>query len=112
MTVTVKKDGVAATEYLIGNAQDVDLIISDLSMPKMDGLGLARWCDEHQLKIPVLLLTGNEGVLNAKTLPVNVDSILNKPASMSAIKERLARIQAKATKVASASEPETEAELA
>lgn len=112
MTVAVQTDGIAATEYLSDHALGVDLIITDLSMPKMDGLGLANWCNEHHREIPILLLTGNEGALNAKNLPSNVDSILNKPASMSAIKERLARIQGKAQSISDGLEPEVEIELA
>lgn len=100
MHVTVKEDGIAASDYLAKVKPPIDLIISDLSMPKMDGLGLASWCEENAIAVPFLLLTGNDGDLDPKDLPRNVDSILNKPASMNVIRERLSKIQAKPNQLA------------
>ncbi|MFK7863302.1 MAG: ATP-binding protein [Pseudohongiellaceae bacterium] len=97
MTVTVKEDGVAASDYLAKTNSPIDLIVSDLSMPRMDGLGLANWCKCNGINVPILLLTGNDSDLDAKGLPSNVDSILNKPASMDVIGERLAKIQVKSS---------------
>ena len=36
-------NGMEAVEYLVANHGNVDLIISDLRMPFMDGLGLLEW---------------------------------------------------------------------
>ena len=52
------EDGLAALEVL--GRQAVDLIISDVVMPRMDGLALCRALgeDEHLRQVPVLLVTG------------------------------------------------------
>lgn len=38
--VSQAEDGVAALEWLSGNAEDVDVIVTDINMPRMDGFGL------------------------------------------------------------------------
>ena len=52
------EDGQAALAVL--GMQTVDLIISDVVMPRMDGLALCRALgeDEHLRQVPVLLVTG------------------------------------------------------
>ena len=50
-------DGLSALEYLDKGAK-VDLLITDLSMPGMNGLVLAEEARRRHAKLPVLLLTG------------------------------------------------------
>ncbi|MGE4431796.1 MAG: response regulator [Sphingobium sp.] len=38
--VSQAEDGVAALEWLSDNAEDVDVIVTDINMPRMDGFGL------------------------------------------------------------------------
>lgn len=40
------------------NGASSDLIVSDLSMPDMDGLGLAREAQHRRRKLPAIVLTG------------------------------------------------------
>ena len=48
-------NGAAALEWLSGNRADV--VISDIRMPKMDGLALFRRCRERHPELPVILIT-------------------------------------------------------
>jgi len=38
--VTQAEDGVAALEWLSGSGDEVDVIVTDINMPRMDGFGL------------------------------------------------------------------------
>ena len=49
--------GGQTTEIL--EKQNFDVIISDISMPGMDGLALLRAVRERDLDVPVLLMTGD-----------------------------------------------------
>jgi CheY-like chemotaxis protein len=40
---------------------DIDLLITDLSMPGMDGLQLIRRAQQHEPGLPAILITGYAG---------------------------------------------------
>jgi EAL domain-containing protein (putative c-di-GMP-specific phosphodiesterase class I) len=61
--VEVASDGLEALEKLEDGG--VDAIVSDISMPKMDGIALLRTVREGDLDLPVLLLTGDPKVETA-----------------------------------------------
>ena len=55
-TVVMAGDGVQALEKL--KAWNIDLVLTDLQMPKMNGLELVRKVRELRLNVPVILTTG------------------------------------------------------
>lgn len=51
----------SATEALARcDAQRPQVVVTDLSMPNMDGCGLALWLNSRYPSIPLLLMTGQE----------------------------------------------------
>jgi EAL domain-containing protein (putative c-di-GMP-specific phosphodiesterase class I) len=56
-------DGLAAAELIA--AQSFDVVISDIAMPKMGGMQLLRHVREHDLDVPVLLITATPSVETA-----------------------------------------------
>jgi EAL domain-containing protein (putative c-di-GMP-specific phosphodiesterase class I)/CheY-like chemotaxis protein len=56
-------DGAEAIEKFRGAG--VDTIVSDISMPRMDGIGLLRAVRERDLDLPVVLLTGEPKIETA-----------------------------------------------
>jgi len=56
-------DGVDAIERLI--AEPVELIISDIGMPRLTGLAFLRAVREHDLDVPIVLMTGAPGLETA-----------------------------------------------
>ena len=72
--------------------QHVDLIVSDVMMPRLDGLGLTRQLREAGWEVPILLLTARS---DAETLHAGflqgADDYLTKPADM---KELVLRVRA------------------
>ena len=61
--VTTAVDGVDAIERLI--AEPVELIISDIGMPRLTGLAFLRAVREHDLDVPIVLMTGAPGLETA-----------------------------------------------
>jgi len=53
--VAEAQDGAAAASFLA--AQRADALVSDIRMPKMDGLALFRHCRERHPELPVILVT-------------------------------------------------------
>ena len=51
------EDGAAALEHLQGGAE-IDLVLTDISMPVMDGIALALSVSRDWPALPVLLMTG------------------------------------------------------
>lgn len=67
------EDGSQVIDYLKNN--EVDLIISDICMPKVDGLELSRIVSERYPRIKILLLTGYDDFEYAREA-IKYDSIL------------------------------------
>ena len=40
-----------------------DLVVTDLKMPSLDGIGLARWVRQHRPGVPVIAISGHPGAL-------------------------------------------------
>lgn len=58
------EDGVAALALLDGG-EPVDLVVSDLSMPGMNGLALVQAAQERRPSLPAIILTGYAGEAQA-----------------------------------------------
>ncbi|MBY0530891.1 MAG: response regulator [Xanthobacteraceae bacterium] len=56
-TIHAVADGAAALEHLQGGAE-ADLLLTDISMPLMDGIALALAVSRDWPKLPVVLMTG------------------------------------------------------
>ena len=61
--VETAEDGEAAVQAL--DEAPFDLVVSDLRMPRMDGMGLLGWCRTHHPGLPVVLITAHGTVDSA-----------------------------------------------
>jgi DNA-binding NtrC family response regulator len=61
--VETAPDGAAATEQL--EAVDFHLVVTDLKMPRMDGMALLAWCVERCPGLPVIVITAHGTVDSA-----------------------------------------------
>jgi EAL domain-containing protein (putative c-di-GMP-specific phosphodiesterase class I) len=91
------------------NEQEFDAILSDIAMPNMDGIQLLREVREHDLYVPVVLITGDPaidtavqaveyGAFHYLTKPTSVEDIhavLNKAVGLS----RMARLKQQAAEL-------------
>ncbi len=73
-------NGVEAIEKLV--TSEVDIIISDLNMPQMDGAGLIEWVrtNPSYRNIPIVILTTeNDNIRKSELLNKGANAFLTKP---------------------------------
>jgi len=83
-TVTAVDDGVQALEALHG--ADYDLLITDIVMPGLDGIGLALKVGSDRPGLPILLMTGYAAErMRAHNLEEIVFRVVAKPFTLEQI---------------------------
>jgi EAL domain-containing protein (putative c-di-GMP-specific phosphodiesterase class I) len=88
--ILTASDGAEAIELI--QKRSVDVILSDIAMPGMDGIELLREVRRHDLYVPVILITGEPAVATAvKALEYGAFHYLTKPATTDAIDQVLQR---------------------
>ena len=93
ITVTLTATGVEALTVFEADAKGVDLLLTDLTMPGMTGVALARAVTRLRPGMPVLLCTGfsddlREDEINA----AGVHAVLRKPLDPAELHACLARV--------------------
>lgn len=90
--VDAVEDGEEAIAIL--QKHEVDLVISDIRMPAVDGLGLSKYIEENFPKIKVILLTGYKDFGYAQqALRCGVVDYLLKPSSFGSLFESIEKIE-------------------
>ncbi len=80
--VTGRTSSVEALEVFRSNPETCDLLITDLTMPNMDGLELARRVLEIRPQLPIILLTGfSEEITERDARSIGIRAFLHKPVS-------------------------------
>jgi DNA-binding NtrC family response regulator len=57
-TVAVTQDGLEALDYINANAASVDLLVTDVDMPQLDGITLAEKALAAKSDLAVVLMSG------------------------------------------------------
>lgn len=69
-----------------------DLVISDISMPGMDGISLAKWIKEQNSSLEIILISGAHDVDNVvQALRIGVVDFLKKPFTSQELEDSLKR---------------------
>lgn len=81
--------------------QRVDLVITDIRMPKVDGIEVAKYIYEHSLNIPVIMITAYRNFEYAKdALNYGVKTLITKPIDFDELIANINEVkQAKESKV-------------
>ena len=91
-TVEVTGDGQAALDAL--RAGDFDCLISDIRMPKLDGLALLKAARDVRSDLPVLLLTAYGSIdLAVQAMKLGAHDFLSKPFLNDEVLVRLERLE-------------------
>ena len=85
-------NGAVAMEILAG--QKVDLVLVDLMMPVVDGLGFLRWLrHEAKVEIPALVFTSHDAAeVIDKALASGATDLVNKPVQLRELLAKVARL--------------------
>lgn len=86
-------NGVEAIEKLVSS--EVDIIISDLNMPQMDGAGLVEWVRSNPSyrDIPfIILTTENDNLRKSELIQKGASAFLSKPITKDNLVEEVTRI--------------------
>jgi two-component system, chemotaxis family, chemotaxis protein CheY len=93
-TVIAASDGMEAVETLSGLEGSVDLVITDLNMPNLDGYALIetlRNNSRHQ-NTPIIILSSEDGVDDRERgMAVGADSYLVKPFKSSVLIDEVSK---------------------
>lgn len=89
--VATFKNGEEAVVFLKDN--DVDLVMTDIKMPKLDGIGVAKFCYENKKNTKVIIISAYSDFEHAKTaIEYQVFRYLLKPLSYNEITNVLTEI--------------------
>lgn len=82
-------DGLEASQIL--EKEEIDLLISDFRMPRMDGNELLKWCREKGKHFPVIFITGNPELLEKEKYSLQdcCAALLHKPIAFDVIVEAI-----------------------
>lgn len=100
--VTRARDGEEAWSYLVQSAQRWDVVLTDLSMPRLDGVGLGQRIRSMEQPPPVVLLSGNLDEADAQLLKTLFAVVLRKPVEASELDGILSEVVRQAVRPAGA----------
>jgi len=91
--VTMENDSEKALEKIQSNPGNFDLIITDMTMPRMDGATLARKVLEDYPELPIILCTGySDRIIKEKIKDIGIKALINKPMSFPVIAGEIRQI--------------------
>lgn len=86
-------NGAEAIAYIRGAGAEIDLVVTDLRMPGVDGLTVLRETKNICPQISVLLVTGFASVENAvEAMKLGADDYLTKPIDLFEFRTRVAKL--------------------
>jgi DNA-binding response OmpR family regulator len=93
-TVVTAADGQQGWEIFSAEADNFDVLITDVSMPIMNGMELLQMVREKGFKVPVILVSGQDDpAIETKVAEYEIAALVSKPfelSEMQALLERLA----------------------
>lgn len=91
--VAEASDGAEALEIVL--TERVNLVITDLVMPKLNGFELLEKLHSINPQMPVIFITGHLSVVSGQTLLQDVAEIIRKPFEFDALRSTVQRVLAR-----------------
>jgi CheY-like chemotaxis protein len=89
-TVTVTEDGAEALQHLSAHAASIDVVVSDVNMPQIDGVTLAQKAVAIKPSIAVVLMSGfSEQLDRASAIKAGKLAVISKPFTLEQIKSKV-----------------------
>ncbi len=86
-------DSQEALDYLLQNDAKVDLIISDMTMPKLSGIELAKRLQSLEAPPPVIICTGHsEGLTQTDVAHIGIHQLLLKPVTVNKLAQAVREV--------------------
>lgn len=91
--IKVASNGAEALMILKNNPNSIDIIISDIRMPQMDGLEFLEHLKKDNIHIPTILTTAyNETEYLTKAIELKVDKFIQKPINIKELIQDIAQL--------------------
>ena len=82
-------DGVEAIEVFKANKKDIDAIVSDINMPNLSGIEMAKQILKDQF-IPIIFITAyTDDEFLRESINLNIDQYLMKPIKIKILTEKI-----------------------
>jgi len=94
-SVATAEDGKRGLDYVSGG--HVDLVISDVHMPIMDGPALVAGLREIAPDLPVIVLNSIPGCDISQSIPGGATAFLNKPFNLQDLRQMIADLRSRPT---------------
>jgi signal transduction histidine kinase len=92
-TVVSRTDSPEALELLESGPYDFDLVVTDMTMPKLTGVDLAEVMMDIRPELPFILCTGYSRKLQLNPeMPSNIRGVLNKPIQKAELADAIRKI--------------------
>ncbi|HGJ5876374.1 MAG TPA: two-component system sensor histidine kinase RcsC [Arsenophonus sp.] len=86
--IALAEDGLIALDYV--RQKNIDIVLTDVNMPNLDGYGLAKLIREEGYSIPIVALTANAMAdEKQRCLSVGMNDCLSKPVTLKKLKQLL-----------------------
>lgn len=96
-------DGAAALAAIVRPGEHFDLLVSDITMPEVDGIELAHAAARRRPALPIVLMTGYaEQREQAADLVEIVHDVVSKPFTLDEIRRAIGRALAASARIAAA----------
>lgn len=69
---------------------DIDLVITDLDMPNLNGPQLIKWLKQEKPQMPIVVISGRIDELTKEIIAITVDGVLCKPFEMKELEKIVA----------------------
>jgi CheY-like chemotaxis protein len=92
--VVSAEDGIEAMR-VIGETPSIELVFTDISIPRVDGIVLADMIKQHRPTLKILYTTGGQGIARLKTeAGILHGNVLTKPYRPEELRVEIARLLA------------------